>query len=421
MIQDATTMDRPVSVRRLPRRWIAIGAGAILLGAVGLAFPTLLRWARADRAVDGTSLRYGTVTRGDLERDLSLQSRVVAALSPTLFASGPGIVTLRVQAGAKVAKGDVLAIIDSPELRAGLEQARAELATARAERDRQNILGRQSGLRARQQVDLLTVRLEAAERQKTRMEELAAEGLSSKSELEAARDAAQVASLELEQAKKELGFSQETEGFEVATRDQGILRQESVTSELQKRVDALTIHAPIDGMVATVAVQDRDAVVANQAVLSVVNLSSLELRIGLPEEYAAETSIGTPAAISFLGREYPGKVTAISPEVIGNELQATVAFDGAVPEGLRQNQKLTTRLLFESRKNVLKVPRGAFLESEGSRAAYVVSGRTALRRDITTGAGSVGEIEIVSGLKEGETIVLSDTKAFGRASNIMLR
>ena len=77
-----------------------------------------------------------------------------------------------------------------------------------------------------------------------------------------------------------------------------------------KRVDELTIRAPFDGMVASVAVQDRDAVAPNQAVLTVVNLSSLELEIALPEEYAGETAIGTPATISFNGREYQGKVTA---------------------------------------------------------------------------------------------------------------
>jgi len=200
-----------------------------------------------------------------------------------------------------------------------------------------------------------------------------------------------------------------------------VLRQEAIVSELEKRVSDLTIRAPFDGMVASVAVQDRDAVASHQAILNVVNLSSLELQIGLPEEYASETGIGTPASIAFLGRDHEGRVTAISPEVQNGELEATVAFAGPPPEGLKQNQRLTVRLTFESKRNVLKVPRGAFLEAEGSRIAYVVDGTVARRREIATGARSVGEIEIAKGLSEGERIVVSDTSAFGHASNVLLR
>ncbi len=227
--------------------------------------------------------------------------------------------------------------------------------------------------------------------------------------------------MEVEQAKNERELARETNHFEVATREQQLKRNESITGELQKRVDGLTIPAPFDGMVSAVSVQDRDAVGPNQAVLAVVNLSSLELQAGLPEEYANETAVGTPAVISHLDHDYSGKVTRVSPEVVSGEVMVTIAFDGPLPPGLRQNQRVTVRLTFESKRNVLKVARGAFIEAEGGRAAYVVHDRMATRRDIVTGASSVGEIEIVKGLSPGETIVLSDTTAFGHVKNVMLR
>jgi HlyD family secretion protein len=320
-----------------------------------------------------------------------------------------------------VKQGDVLAVIDSKELQSAFEQSRSQLLTSRAELDRQKIVTRQSQLRAQQQVELLTLRLAAARRQLERVERTFKEGLSNKADYETAQDNVHIAEMELAQAKSELSLSRESLGFELATREQQVRRQESVAAELQKRVGDLTIKAPFDGMVAAVSVQDRDAVAPNQGILNVVNLSSLEVRIGLPEEYANETAIGTAATIAFLDREYSGHVTRVSPEVVNGEVVATIAFDGEQPAGLKQSQRLTTRLTFESKKNVLKVPRGAFLEAEGSRAAYVVSDRMASRRDIATGASSVTEIEITRGLSEGETIVVSDTSPFGHAKNIMLR
>jgi HlyD family secretion protein len=421
MIKDTSSMDRVVVVNRQPRMFGIAAAAAVLLVALAVAFPALRRWARADRAIDASTLRFATVTRGDLVRDLSVQGRVVASRSPTLFSPGQGIVSLRTRAGAQVRTGETLAVIDSRELTASLDQAQSQLLTTRAELERQKIIARQTQLRAQRQVELLTLRLAAARRQLERVERTFNEGLSNKADYELAQDNVRVAEMELAQAKGELDLSRETLGFELATREQQVLRQQSVTDEVSKRVDALTIRAPFDGLVASIAIEDRDAIGPNQPVLTVVNLSSLELEIGLPEEYANETAIGTPAAIRFAAREYPGRVTAISPQVVDGQVVATVEFDGEQPHGLKQNQRLTTRLEFESKRNVLKVARGAFLDADGGRAAYVVDGKMASRRQIRTGASSVGEIEIVSGLTAGEQIVVSDTTPFARAQNVMLR
>ena len=413
-------MDRPVVASRNSRMIYIAVAAAVLLILGAIFFPAVRRWVRAETAVDSTTVRFSVVTRGDLLRDLSVQGRVVASLHPTLFSSGQGIVSLRTKAGSQAKRGDVLATIDSKELQSALEQARAQLGSIRAELDRQKIVTRQSQLRAQQQVDLLSLRHQAAKRALDRNQRMFTEGLSNKADLEAAQDNVQTTLMELEQAKKELDLSRETLSFDVQTREQQFVRQQSVTDDLQKRVDELTIRAPFDGMVASVLVQDRDAVAPNQAVVTVVNLSSLELEIALPEEYAGETSIGTPATIAFNGREYQGKVTAVSPEVANSQVAATVAFVEQ-PVGLKQNQRLTTRLVFESKKNVLKVARGSFVDSGGGRVAYVVDGKIAARRAITLGSTSVNEVEVVDGLQAGEKIIVSDTSAFGNAKTVLLR
>lgn len=414
-------MDRPIVAANRARRSIALGAVAAIVVIAAIAFPAARRWLRADRAVDATTLRFAVVERGDLLRDLSVQGRVVAALHPTLFSSGAGLVTLRAKAGARVRAGDVLATIDSKELRSALEQARAQLVSLRAELERQKITARQSELRARQQVDLLTLRVEATKRALARQERTFEEGLTNKADLESAQDEVRIAQLQLAQAQKELELSRENLSFEMQTREQQVISQQSVTADLEQRVADLTIRAPFEGMVAQVNVQDRDAVAPNQPVLTVVNLSSLELEAALPEEYAGETRIGMPARIALNGREYDGRVTAISPQVINSQVAATIAFVGGQPAGLIQSQRLTTRIVFESKRNVLKVARGAFLDAGGGRSAYVVDNEVATRRPITIGATSVSEVEVVSGLEAGQRIVVSDTSAFRDARTVLLR
>src|SRR5215211_2040762 len=107
MILDSSSMDRPVAVQRNPRKIAAVAGGVVLLAIAAMAVPSIRRWAQADRAVDAKTLRFATVTRGDLLRDLSVQARVVASLSPTLFSPGQGIVSLRTKAGSVVKQGDI--------------------------------------------------------------------------------------------------------------------------------------------------------------------------------------------------------------------------------------------------------------------------------------------------------------------------
>jgi HlyD family secretion protein len=421
MIENTSSMDRRAVVARPLRMPALIAASVVVLIVLAFLAPMARRWWRAERAIDATTVRLGTVTRGDLQRDLSIQARVVAALHPTLFSPAQGIVSVHVKPGTQVKKGDVLAAIESSELRSAFTQAQSLQISMRADMERQKILARQNALRAQQAADLADVRLQASKRNLARYERTFKEGLSNRADYESAQDAVRVAEMELDQARKELAMAGETNTFDLRNREEQVRRQESVAAELQKKVDELTVRAPFDGMVASVGVQDRDAIAPNQAVMTIVNLSSFELELPLPEEYAGETSIGTPATISFNGRDYEGRVTAISPEVVNSQVTGTVAFTGVVPEGLKQSQRVTTRLVFESKRNVLKAPRGAFVDSGGGRSAYVVSGKLASRRAITLGAMSVTEVEVTSGLNQGETIVVSDTTAFENAKEVLLR
>jgi HlyD family secretion protein len=126
----------------------------------------------------------------------------------------------------------------------------------------------------------------------------------------------------------------------------------------------------------------------------------------------AEIAIGDAKAI--------GKLSALSPEVVRNQVLARVRFTGPQPAGLRQSQRVSARLLIEEKPNVLMVPRGPFVESEGGRFAYVVENGVAERRPIRLGATSVSAVEILEGLKDGDKIVIAGSDAFENAARISI-
>jgi HlyD family secretion protein len=190
-------------------------------------------------------------------------------------------------------------------------------------------------------------------------------------------------------------------------------------------VGQLAVTSPFDGLVATVDVQDRDAVQQNAPLLTVVDLSRFEIEVKIPDSYAGEVAPGVQAEIEDGGRTFPGTLTAVSPEVTNSQIAGTVRFSGQasgeIPAGLRQSQRVSVRLVLDRRANVLKVPRGPFLDSAGGRQVYVLADGLATLREIRTGASSVGEVEIVEGLRDGEQVVLSDIQQFHGAKTVLVR
>jgi HlyD family secretion protein len=421
-IRDSSAMDTPIAPR--PRRplafWLLV-VGAATLALVLALRPLARRWAAGDQAIELERLRLGTVTRGELVHDVAAQGRVVAASRPTLFSPAAGIVTLRVREGRQVAAGDLLAQVSSPELDSRLGQERATLAALVSDVGRLELAARQQNLANEQRVALDEVEVRSAEREVDRAERLAAAGLLNQIDLEKAKDGLAIQRLELEQARQRVAIEREMLEYQVRDARARADRQRLVAADVERQVAELAIRAPFAGLVATVSVEDADAVVRGQPLIGVVDLSDLEVEIAIPETYADDVAPGVPALVRVDTVEVAGTLTSVAPEVRNSQVAGRIAFEGGPPAGLRQNQRVSARLVLDRRSGVLKVPRGPFFEAGGGRQVYVVADGLARRREVVTGAVSVTEIEIVDGLAEGEQIVLSDLGAFAGAETILIR
>lgn len=422
-IRDTAAQDRAIDGQPRRRRRLWVVAGLVLLLGVGAAaaWPTLERFASAERSVPLERLRLATVNRGDFVRDVAVRGRVVAAVKPTVYAPAEGTVTLSVQAGDTVAAGAVLAAVDSPELTSELDQERATLERLSAELTRQGIEKKQRELTNQQAIDMARVAIQAADRELRRAETSWSEQIISLQDYEKAKDDLVRAELEYAHAVQKASLESESLAFELQTRELESDRQRLQVVELERRVAELSVVSPVSGMVGALAVDQKAAVEENQPLLTVVDLSAYEIEIQVPQEYGDDLALGMPAEITVAGAALPGTITAISPEVQQNQVTGRVRFDDASPSGLRQNQRVSARVLFESRGDALTVRRGPFVDSGGGRVAYVVEGDLARRQPIRIGAASIADVEILEGLDAGQTIVISDLGAFEGAETVLLR
>jgi HlyD family secretion protein len=427
-IRDTSGQDRPISgatpaagARRLPqfkRSWlIAGGAG---LGLLLLAGWVVSGWSSGNRSVDADRVRIAEVKRGDLIRDIAADGKVIAANSPVLYAIAGGTVTLKVVAGDAVKKGQALAEIDSPELRSKLAQEEATLASLEAEAGRAALDAQLSTAAAKKALDQANIDRQAAVRDLERYQRAFEGGAVAQVDVARAQDTLKSADIGLANAKR--GVSLQSQGAGLDTRNKKLLadRQRAVVAELSRQVAALTLRAPFDGQVGQVQIAQRANVAQNAPVLSVVDLTEFEVEIRIPESFARDLGIGMPAEIRAGGAPYDAQVAAVSPEVVNGEVTSRLRFSGKQPPGLRQNQRLSARIVMDTRRNVLQVERGPFVDEGGGRSAWVMDGDTAIKRPVRTGASSINAVELLDGVKEGDRIVVSGSDQFGDAEQISI-
>jgi len=420
MIRDTSLQDAvvaPQAGHNIKRRALLLG-GAVALAAA--SFSLYAAWSGSEHSVSASRVRIAEVQRGTLVRDAAVNGRVVAAVSPTLYSTAPATVNLKVAAGDTVKKGDVLAVLESPDLTDALKREVSTYEQLKAEVARQQILARKQQLLARREADTAEIERLSAQRTVERYDSVGVVGIIAKIDYQKAQDALNSAGIRAKHAAQAANLEGDDVQLAIRTKTNEMERARLSMANAQRRVDELTVRAPVDGFIGTLNVQNRMVVIANAPLMTLVDLSKLEVEVEVPETYAGDLGLGMSAEITLPSGRATGKLSALSPEVVKNQVLARVRFDGEQPKGLRQSQRVSARLLIEEKPNVLMVQRGPFLENEGGRHAYVMRDGIAVRTPIQVGATSISAVEILSGLQAGDRVVVAGTDAFENAACVSI-
>jgi HlyD family secretion protein len=421
MLRDTTGQDRVIERAGLWKRHrtLAMVIFAAIIG-LGVLLTYLLRYSGAGLSVDRSRLSIATVERGSFVRDIAADGQVVAAVSPTLYANALGTVTLKVHAGDTVSKGQVLAVLDSPDLTAKLSQEEATAVGLRIDWQRATLDAEQKLLQLRDAFNQAQVDQKTAQRELDRSRK--AYELGSYTELQAlkAQDSLEKAQFAFEQAKMNYESQPKQNRFDIDSKKALFDRQQYLVADVKRQVDGLDVKSPVEGQVGQVQVADRASVAKDAPLLTVVDLSALEVEIKVTESFARDLRAGMSADLEGGGHHWQGSVSGVSPEVVGGQVTARLRFGNEKPAGLRQSQRLSVRILIDRRDNVLMVDRGSFVDQEGGGFAYLVHGNVAERHPVRLGAASIAKVEILDGLTVGDQIVVSGTDAFNNAERVIL-
>ncbi|MDG0857094.1 efflux RND transporter periplasmic adaptor subunit [Roseateles puraquae] len=418
--RDTSEQDRPLE-RPTRRRPLLLAGGAVAVGLLVLLGGGRLRqMLSADSAVSAARLSIATVDVAPLTRDVAGEGRVVAAQSPTLFAPGAGTVTLAVKAGDPVKRGQVLACVDSPELTNRLAQERSNVDALRADLARAEVEARQQTAALQSAYENARIDQQTAANDLARQTQAFEAGATARMQVERAQDALAKARLALDQARDLRGLKTDSLKLDVQAKQSALSRQQLLVTDLERQVAELQVRSPVDGQVGQLFIADRTNVARDARLLSVIDLSALEVQMQVAESFARELQPGMPGEINGNGQRWAGQVSSVSPEVVNGEVAARLRFAGAQPEQLRQNQRLSVRVLLDKRDKVLGVARGSFVDESGGSFAYVVRDGVAQKVPVKLGARSLERVEVISGLVAGDRVVISGAENFKGAERVLI-
>ena len=345
------------------------------------------------------AVRVALVETQPMERVVSATGSLLAQEQATLSVKVPGrLHTVAVDLGSVVKQGDLLAQVDPKDYELRVRQASAALAQARA------ALGLPlDGASDTVEIEKTSLVKEAqavldeATRKRERLVELIKTGIASQSELDTAI-ALHLVALNKHQAALE----------EASTRLAALAQRRAELAIAEKQFEDTALRAPFDG-----AIQQRVAglgefLPAGTPVVTLVRTDPLRLRVEVPEREAAGIRAGQRVRLRVEGETnlVRGTLARVSPAIVEQSrmliAEADIPNDGSLRPGLFVRAEIVTR----DRDPGLSVPAGALIVFAGIEKVVLARDGKASERTLVTGRRAPGWVEIVSGLKPGELVVV---------------
>jgi HlyD family secretion protein len=387
--------------------WGGVGLGIVLLIAVGVFAAT-----RGGTKIDPTKL--AKVEKGDLAKSVVATGKVTPIVKVEVKSKASGIVKkLLVDYGDRVKKGQLLAQLDKIEIEAQVDQSRAALEAAQA-----NLKSTQADLE-RAKVDAEGPDVPLLKRAYDRATGMAKDGIVSASALDDAQK-----NYEMALNKQNVSKAQVTVlRAKIAQAQAQVAQDQANLKQLDEQLNYTDIVSPIDGIVLSRDVQMGDAVSsilvlgsAATLVMTLGDTSEVYVKGKVDESDIGKVYIGQPARIkveSFKDKTFNGKVTKISP--MGVEKDNVTTFEVRVsiqnPGGeLKAEMTANAEIILEEHKAVLQIPEGAILYDKDKKASVEVpdpNGKEGKRKvAVNIGISNGAKTEMLSGLKEGDEVVL---------------
>lgn len=416
--------DESVKKKKRQKQTILIVVAVLAIAGVTLG---VSRLKPALQSVDYGTIWPDTVKRGSMLR----QVRGIGSLVPIpddvrLIPAETDVHVERILVlpGTPVKPDTVIMELSNPQLEQESVSAGLDLKSAEAE---------YHNTKAKVDSDLLSLRAESAtvesdyenaKRDADNNRELNKIGVVAKAVL----DASVSKERELATRKKieEDRIAESTKAIEtqLAVQQSTIDQKKAMLDLKLRQKDALKVRAGITGVLQATdtPVQVGQRLPQGTILAKVVQPDHLKAELKIPETQAKDITPGQKADIDTHNGVVEGKVSRVDPSVQAGTVTVDVMLDGPPPPGARPDLSVDGTITLERLDNVLYVGRPAFGQEKSTVSMFKIDpdGKTATKVPVELGRSSVNTIEVVRGLKEGDSVILSDMSRMDNQDRIRL-
>ncbi|MFZ0732783.1 MAG: HlyD family efflux transporter periplasmic adaptor subunit [Candidatus Sulfotelmatobacter sp.] len=206
--------------------------------------------------------------------------------------------------------------------------------------------------------------------------------------------------------------------------EQAKVEEMKVLAELkQKQLDALRVRAGIEGVLVELPLHVGEHVLPGTMLAKVVQPNHLMAELKIAETQARDVQIGEPASVDTHNGLVAGTVMRVDPAVQNGTVTVDVKLTGDLPKGARPDLSVDGTIDLERLENVLYVGRPAFGQENSTISLFKLEpdGHDAVRVPVKVGRASVNSIQVLDGLHEGDTVILSDMSRWDNTDRIRLQ
>ena len=312
--------------------------------------------------------------------------------------------------GAMLNEGDTILILSNPELLHSIEDENDAWEDSQRRYREQEIEMQQKSIVLRQQALDANYQLTSIENSLKQSREEYRMGIRSKAELD-------VAEKNYEYQKKKALLQLESLGHDSVSarlmREMAAANREASDKKRARsaaRTRNLVVRAPVAGQLSFLAVTLGQQVGAGTKVGEIKIMKQFKIKASLNEFYIDRIANGQPASVRYQEKTYPMRISQVVPEVKEKKFDCSLVFTGEMPENIRIGKSYRVQIELGSKERTLVIPRGDFLSTTGGLWIYKLDadGSRAVKTEIETGRQNPQQIEILSGLKAGDRVIIGD-------------
>ena len=413
-------VDRPlppeVERRDRLRRVLQIAVPVVLIAIVLAALPG---WMRP--SVARSRIRTARVTAGPIEAVITAGGTVTPEVERVL--SSPldaRVLRILQRPGAHVTQGDPVVELDISESELALDKVVKDLRIKENQQAQTRLALEKSLVDLDGRLDVKTLELQSAQARLEADQQLFKEGLYSREALRRSELAVKQAQIELsqlrqERANAERATSVQLEGLAL---ERGAIDKEA--AQARRLLDLSTTKSDRNGVLTWVLSQEGALVRKGDVIARIADLTSFRVAGTVSDVHAGRLRTGMPAIVRINDLDLQGSVSEVFPTVENGVLRFTVALTDPSNAALRPSLRADVLIVTDRKARGLRVKRGPFADND-ARQAFVVRGDRAVRVPIQVGVAGADDLEITSGVSEGDEVIISDMKDYLHLTEVRIK